>query len=47
VLMAGYESSAAGGAFVELQPYLAARQFEPHELPDPRRFGAVFQRRRG
>jgi predicted dehydrogenase len=45
VLMAGYESSAAGGGFVELQPYLAAREFLPRELPDPRRFGAVFQRR--
>jgi predicted dehydrogenase len=45
VLMASYESSAAGGGFVDLRPYLAAREFWPHELPDPRRFGAVFQRR--
>jgi predicted dehydrogenase len=45
VLMAGYESSAAGGAFVELQPYREMREFLPDELPDPRRFGAVFQRR--
>lgn len=45
VLMASYESSAAGGGFVELQPYLDARTFSPQELPDPRRFGAVFQRR--
>ena len=45
VLMAGYESSAAGGRFVELQPYLAAREFSLQELPDPRQFGAVFQRR--
>jgi predicted dehydrogenase len=45
VLMAGYESSAADGRFVELKPYVAARQFLPDELPDPRRFGAVFQRR--
>ena len=45
VLMAGYESSAAGGAFVELQPYREMREFLPYELPDPRRFGAVFQRR--
>lgn len=44
VLMAGYESSAAGGGFVELQPY-RERAFLPRELPDPRRFGAVFQRR--
>jgi predicted dehydrogenase len=45
VLMAGYESSAAGGAFVDLQPYMTMREFLPRELPDPRRFGAVFQRR--
>ena len=45
VLMTGYESSAAGGLFIDLQPYLAARAFLPQELPDPRRFGAVFQRR--
>jgi hypothetical protein len=44
VLMAGYESSEAGGQFVDLRPYLAARTFLPHELPDPGRFGAVFQR---
>lgn len=45
VLMASYESSAAGGGFVELRPYLDARKFLPQELPDPRRFGSVFQRR--
>src|SRR5262249_39575997 len=45
VLMAGYESSAGGGGFVELRPYLDSRQFLAEELPDPRRFGAVFQRR--
>ena len=44
VLMAGYESSEVGGQFVDLQPYLAARTFLPHELPDPRHFGGVFQR---
>jgi len=44
VLMAGYESSAAGGGFVELQPYLESREFLPQELPDPRRLGSVFQR---
>jgi hypothetical protein len=44
VLMAGYESSEAGGQAVDLQPYLTARTFLPRELPDPRRFGAVFQR---
>jgi predicted dehydrogenase len=45
VLMTAYESSAAGGGFVELQPYREGREFLPHELPDPRRFGSVFQRR--
>ena len=45
VLMASYESSAAGGGFVELQPYREGREFLPAELPDPRRFGSVFQRR--
>ncbi len=45
VLMAAYESSAAGGGFVALQPYLEGRAFLPAELPDPRRFGSVFQRR--
>lgn len=44
VLMAGYESSAAGGAFIDLGPY-RRREFLPRELPDPRRFGPVFQRR--
>jgi hypothetical protein len=45
VLIAAYESSAAGGGFVELSPYLQARTFLPSELPDPRRFGAVFGRK--
>jgi hypothetical protein len=45
VLMASYESSAARGGFIELAPYVAGREFLPHELPDPLRFGAVFQRR--
>ncbi len=44
VLMAGYASSASGGGFVELARY-RERTFLPRELPDPRRFGAVFQRR--
>lgn len=43
VLMAAYESSDAGGRFIDLEPYLAARSFESTELPDPRRFGRVFQ----
>ena len=32
VLMAAYESSAMGGGFVELQPNLAAREFDPEGL---------------
>lgn len=45
ILMAAYESSAAGGAMVDLSAYTTARTFEPHELPDPHVFGRVFQRR--
>jgi predicted dehydrogenase len=44
VLMAGYESSEKGGTFVDLAPYLEAREFDARELPDPRDFGVVFQR---
>lgn len=44
VLMAGYESSANGGGFVDLAPYTQARAFTASEFPAPRRFGAVFQR---
>src|SRR5262249_51650934 len=45
VLMAGYESSAAGGRFIDLEPYREARRFLPGELPDPRRVRPGFQRR--
>jgi hypothetical protein len=45
VLMAGYESSERDGAFVSVQEYVDGRQFTPHEMPDPRQFGAVFQRK--
>lgn len=45
VLMAAYESSAQGGALVDISEYSAGRRFEPHELPDPHAFGRVFQRR--
>jgi predicted dehydrogenase len=44
VLMAGYESSERGGGFVDLQEYTRGRQFRREEMPDPHRFGAVFQR---
>lgn len=45
VLMAGYESSEQGAGFVDLRPYINARVFRANEMPDPRRLGAVFQRR--
>lgn len=45
VLMAGYESSAADGGFIDISEYTHGRQFLASEMPDPRRFGAVFQRR--
>lgn len=45
VLMAAYESSAMGGGLVDISEYTAARAFEPHEMPDPRTFGRVFQRK--
>lgn len=43
VLMAGYESSEGGGAFVDVSEY-SARPFQPQEMPDPARCGKVFQR---
>ena len=47
VLMAAYESSEKDGAFVEVSDFVAGREFAPNELPDPRQFGAVFQRMSG
>ena len=44
VLMAAYESSEKGGAFVDLSEFVTGRSFTPDEFPDPRKFGAVFQR---
>lgn len=44
VLMAAYESSEKQGAFVDLSEFTRRREFLPEELPDPRRFGTVFQR---
>ena len=44
VLMAGYESSEKGAAFVDLTEYLNARVFNETEMPDPESFGTVFQR---
>ena len=44
VLMAGYESAENGGAAVDVSEYCLGREFLPNELPDPHRFGSVFQR---
>lgn len=44
VLMAGYESSEAGGGFVDLTEDIERRTFTAEELPDPRQFGHVLQR---
>ena len=44
VLMAAYESSEKDGAFVDISEFVAGREFTLDELPDPRQFGAVFQR---
>ncbi len=44
VLMAAYESSENHGAFVDISEDIQARSFRAEELPDPQRFGAVFQR---
>ncbi|MBC8354654.1 MAG: Gfo/Idh/MocA family oxidoreductase [Planctomycetes bacterium] len=44
VLMAGYESAESGGGFVDVSEYCSDREFNEREMPDPRKFGAVFQR---
>lgn len=44
VLMAAYESSEKHGVFVDISEFTKGREFVPEELPDPRRFGSVFQR---
>ena len=44
VLMSAYESSEKHGASVDLTEFIRGREFFENELPDPRRFGAVFQR---
>lgn len=44
VLMAAYESSDKDGAFVDVREFTSERDFAANELPDPREFGAVFQR---
>ncbi len=44
VLMAAYESNEKEGAFVDISEFVTAREFSPNELPNPAKFGAVFQR---
>lgn len=45
VLMAAYESADSGGGVVDISEFTTAgRAFEAREMPDPARFGAVFQR---
>ena len=44
VLMAAYESAEAGGGTVDISEYTHGREFDADTLPDPRQFGAVFQR---
>jgi len=45
VLMAGYESAESGGGAVDISEYTTAgRSFNSSEMPDPVKFGAVFQR---
>jgi predicted dehydrogenase len=43
-LMAGYESAEKDGAFVDVSEYCLGREFNANEMPDPHRFGRVFQR---
>ena len=45
VLMAGYESAANGGGFIDITEYTTAgRSFTESEMPTPESFGKVFQR---
>lgn len=45
VLMAGYESAENGGGQVDISEYTTSgRSFNASEVPDPARFGSVFQR---
>lgn len=44
VLMASYESSEKQAAFVDLTEYIEGRTFDHTEMPDPAKFGTVFQK---
>ncbi|MCZ6635804.1 MAG: Gfo/Idh/MocA family oxidoreductase [bacterium] len=45
VLMASYESSDKNAVFIDLTEYLEARTFDNTEIPNPEKFGTVFQKR--
>lgn len=45
ILMAGYESAEQAGRTIDITEYTTSgRQFGDREIPDPARFGSVFQR---
>ena len=44
VLMAAYESSDKNAVFINLTEYLEARTFDNTEIPNPEKFGTVFQK---
>jgi len=45
ILMAGYESANQSSAAIDITEYTTSgRQFQSHEIPEPARFGSVFQR---
>jgi len=44
VLMAGYESAEKDGTSVDVSEYCRGREFTSDEMPDPHKFGRVFQR---
>lgn len=44
VLMASYESSEKQAALVDITAYIEARSFDQTEMPDPEKFGTVFQK---
>ncbi|OGG57282.1 MAG: hypothetical protein A3F84_02165 [Candidatus Handelsmanbacteria bacterium RIFCSPLOWO2_12_FULL_64_10] len=45
VLMAAYESSERGAAFIDVSDYTQGRAFEPRECPSPDQVAAVFLRK--
>jgi hypothetical protein len=45
VLMASYESNEKHSAFVDLTEYIEGRDFDAIEMPEPDKFGTVFQKK--